>query len=66
MIAMISLILGIEEKRAVKNRVEKTIWFTRFDVPNSLGSLVPARNGNEVPNRVKKKQRKNVIFATFV
>ena len=55
MIAIMLLVFGISEKRAVKNRVEKTIWLTTFDVPNSLGSLVPARNGNEVPNSVKKK-----------
>ena len=55
MIAITSLVLGISEKRAVKNRVENTIWLTTFDVPNSLGSLVPARNGNDVPNSIKKK-----------
>jgi hypothetical protein len=56
----------MSENTAVKNKVENTIWFTTFDVPIALGSLVPARNGNDVPNRVKKKYRLNVIFATSV
>jgi len=55
MIATTSLVFGIREKSVVKNKIENTIWLTTFDVPISLGSLVPDRNGNDVPNRVKKK-----------